>query len=121
MYFDYLKTYIFIDTTSDYHGAYTFAKPVFSPDRKKIVSFQLGRPDLGHDLLIQEIEEDELIVIYESPVNKIGDWDIKEIRWIDNNTLVIMAQTPRIMTFGVKPIKQNKCYYKLSLIRCDNN
>ena len=118
--YDYLKTYLFIDAKSmDLMAA--FAKPVFSPDRKKIVSFQPGRPDLGHDILIHEIEEDELIVIYDSPVYKIGDWDIKEIRWIDNNTLVIMAETPRIMTFGVKPIKQNKCYYKLSLIRCDNN
>ncbi len=117
--YDYLKTYLFIDAKSmDLMAA--FAKPVFSPDRKKIVSFQPGRPDLGHDIIIQEIEEDEIIIIYETPVYKLGDWDIKEIRWIDNNNLVISAKTPRTTSFGGKAIKQKECFYKLSLIKCEN-
>jgi hypothetical protein len=115
---NYFKSYIFIDKKSgDMLGVY--AKPVFSPDRKKMASFQSPRPDLGHDLTIHLIEEDEIIKIYETPVYKLGDWDIKEIKWIDNNTLVVSAKTPRTTSFGGKAIKQKECFYKLSFIKCD--
>jgi len=115
--FDFMKTNIFIDgKTGDRIAALT--QPVFSPNRKMMVSFLPGRRDLGHDILIQEIEEDEITKIFDSPVYKLGDWDIKEIRWLDNETLVIKAKRPKIINFS-EHIKQKTCYYKLSLIKCN--
>ena len=115
---DYEKTSIFIDSKTG-NRTVALTQPVFSPNRKKMASFQAPRPDLGHDLMIQEIEDNDIITIYETSLYNMGDWVLVELRWLDNETLVINAKSPRPYNINV-PVKQKECFYKLSLIKCDN-